>query len=149
MGKYGPENKKAQTRRKLQLREPLVLNKDKTPGKRVMVADLTPHALPMHPLCGGTGIKRGTTNVTCKCAMKRFFKAHPEIILDATGAAWWPAKEEKADGRTDGGTEGTTDGGAGSTGAVRSSGRLSTSSSRPATPDESPAAWLPRSGAGS
>jgi hypothetical protein len=29
----------------------------------------------------------------CKCATTRFLKKHPEIIMDATGRAWWPADE--------------------------------------------------------
>jgi len=108
-------NKQAARQRKFQLKKPLVLNEGKPKGRQVTVADLVPYALQMHPLCGGKGIVRGTNNVPCKCATKRFFKAKPNVILDATGAAWWPAKED-TDGRTDSGREGATEGGPGKAG---------------------------------
>lgn len=63
-------------------------------GRAVMVSDIQPYALPMHQKCKQGIIRRTVPPVACACATKRFLKAHPEIIIDETGAVWWPAKEE-------------------------------------------------------
>lgn len=63
-----------------------------------MLDEIRAHRLPMHEKCRqGRGIVKYVTRpdgtklgVPCKCAHKRFMKAHPEIIIDETGAAWWP-----------------------------------------------------------
>ncbi len=66
-------------------------------GRAVMVSDIQPHALQMHEKCRGRGVVAivdgGTRAIPCKCATKRFLKAHPEVIIDKSGAAWWPAKD--------------------------------------------------------
>ena len=70
-------------------------------GRPVTANEVIAHRLPMHEKCRvGKGIvsiamhEDGTrTAVPCACATKRFFKAHPEIVIDDNGAAWWPAEE--------------------------------------------------------
>ncbi len=120
MNKYAPRNKVAAAHKKWKARreakQGLVLNLDKPRGKQVMVADISPYALQMHQPCGGRGILRGTANVPCRCATKRFLLKHPEVIIDATGHCWWPMKEKTNDGRSDSGGEGTDAAGPGTPG---------------------------------
>lgn len=113
-GKYGPRNRKAARVRSRHVAD-ISLNTSKPKGKQVMVGEVAPYALQMHPPCRGTGIQRGTRDVPCRCATLRFFKAHPEIIIEASGQAWWPQKEEKTDGKSSGAVEpgGADAGGAG------------------------------------
>lgn len=77
-------------------------NLDKPKGREVTPADVAPHALPLHPPCRGKGLLglRGDgRREICKCATKRFLRAHPEVILEADGRAWWPApKADPSDG---------------------------------------------------
>jgi hypothetical protein len=69
-------------------------------GRRVVASDIAPHALPLHPPCNGKGwVKRAGEAVPCRCSTKRFLAAHPEIIMDDEGIAWWPAeKVDPSDG---------------------------------------------------
>lgn len=74
-------------------------------GRPVTVDEIRQYRLPMHEACrqlrGLTHIVRTESGerrgVPCKCAHKRFMKAHPEVIIDATGAAWWPKEEAVAE----------------------------------------------------
>jgi hypothetical protein len=70
-------------------------NLDKERDRPVTVADVTPHALPGHPKCRGKGVM--ANQVACACAMSRFLKAHPEIIIEVLdrehperAAVFWP-----------------------------------------------------------
>lgn len=75
-----------------------------TKGRIVTVDEIIAHRMPLHEKCrqlkGLAKIVRradGTRlGVPCKCAHKRFMLAHPEVIIDKTGAAWWPAKEDSS-----------------------------------------------------
>ena len=60
-----------------------------------MVSDVTPYALPLHQKCRQGIMRMSNPPVACACATKRFLRAHPEVILDDTGAAWWPAETEE------------------------------------------------------
>ena len=68
-------------------------------GRVVTVNDITPHARPKCKDCNGKGITgtnkgddgKAVSATPCRCATSRFFKAHGEVIVDSTGAAWWPA----------------------------------------------------------
>lgn len=70
-------------------------------GRPVAAREVALYRLPLHEKCRvGRGILSiighedgSRTAVPCKCATKRFFAAHPEVIIDKAGAAWWPAKE--------------------------------------------------------
>lgn len=68
-------------------------NLDKDRGAEVTVDDVKKHAQPGHPPCRGSGmvnsLQRGRRE-PCRCAARRFLELHPEIIMDATGRAWWP-----------------------------------------------------------
>lgn len=59
-------------------------------GREVTVDDVKAHALPKHQKCKGGMVSKTTP---CSCATKRFLKAHPEVIIDSDGRAWWPAKD--------------------------------------------------------
>jgi hypothetical protein len=61
-------------------------------GRVVMVSEVQPYALPMHQKCRQGIVRRTDPPVACACATKRFLKAHPEVIVDKDGRAWWPAK---------------------------------------------------------
>lgn len=61
-------------------------------GAAVTVAEVVKHALPKHSKCVG-GLERGSKTTPCICATRRFLKAHPEIIMDKAGSAWWPAED--------------------------------------------------------
>lgn len=66
-------------------------------GRQVVVGDVSAYALEGHPPCRGTGMTGTNASgdaVPCTCATRRFFKAHPEVIVvpDAGSVkAWWPA----------------------------------------------------------
>ena len=68
------------------------------PGRPVTVSDITPYARQKCGKCGGRGIvgMRHAGDATgaepCRCAHLRFMKAHPEIVVTETGAAFWPAQ---------------------------------------------------------
>lgn len=70
-------------------------------GRPVTVNEITAHRLPLHEKCRALKglekiVKRpdGTRlGVPCACAHRRFLKAHPEVIIDDSGAAWWPAED--------------------------------------------------------
>lgn len=75
-------------------------NVGKEKDRAVTVNDIAAHALPMHQKCRGKGQRvleaaglLPRRAVACGCAMKRFLKAHPEIIIERTGAVFWPKKE--------------------------------------------------------
>jgi hypothetical protein len=76
-------------------------------GRVVTVNDITPHARPKCKDCKGKGITgtnkdddgKAVSATPCRCATSRFFKAHPEVIVDARGASWWPL-EQRAPQRT-------------------------------------------------
>jgi hypothetical protein len=57
-------------------------------GAAVTLDEVLACRLQGHPACRGTGL--GKDGRPCACATKRFFKAHPEIIVDAAGSAWHP-----------------------------------------------------------
>lgn len=80
------------TRRAAEVMRPdLSRNANVDRGREVTVQDVRIHALDGHPACRGSGMVSATQ--PCKCAQKRFFKAHPEIVVDTDGSrAWWPAK---------------------------------------------------------
>jgi len=63
-------------------------------GRPVTVGDISGYALSGHQECRGRGmigLVEGKAR-PCKCATKRFLKAHPEVVVDgATGEAFWPA----------------------------------------------------------
>lgn len=67
-------------------------------GRQITIDDVRPYALAMHHPCRGNGVVglvkdaegKAVAGRPCICATKRFFKAHPEIIMEANGAAWWP-----------------------------------------------------------
>lgn len=64
-------------------------------GRPVTVDDVRPYVLPKHGRCRGKGVVGA---VACKCAQKRFMKAHPEVIVDFEGKllrSWWPAEVEE------------------------------------------------------
>lgn len=70
-------------------------------GRSVVVNDITPYARQKCGNCGGRGIVGMRTTdeqqaaEPCKCATVRFFKKHGrDLIVDAQGRAWWPAKPE-------------------------------------------------------
>jgi len=75
-----------------------VANADTPKGRRVVIGDVAPYAMSGHPKCRGNGMESGNPNALapCPCAIKRFHKAHPEIVVDAAGDGWWPA-EAKAE----------------------------------------------------
>lgn len=78
-------------------------NQGKPKGRPVTVANIRIHARALHQACGGRGyrkVRRGgeVLAVPCKCATKAFLKRHPEVILDASGNAWWPADDEPKEG---------------------------------------------------
>ena len=70
-------------------------------GRPVTAADITPYARQKCTDCKGKGLvgRRSAGEVhgvePCACASKRFIKAHPEIIIDAQGVAFFPAEEPK------------------------------------------------------
>jgi hypothetical protein len=70
-------------------------NLDKARGPQVLASQVRAHALPFHPACNGTGVRNkvgaGGARQICKCATKRFLRAHPELIVQADGQCWWPA----------------------------------------------------------
>ena len=75
-------------------------NTHKERGAIVTLDEIRAHRLPLHEKCRrGSGIVSYVVRdgkklgVPCKCAHKRFMKAHPEVIIDKDGAAWWPAEE--------------------------------------------------------
>lgn len=77
-------------------------NLDKERDRPVTVADVTPHALDGHPKCRGKGVM--ANQVACACAMSRFLKAHPEIIIEVVdrahperAAVFWPKKDPELD----------------------------------------------------
>lgn len=63
-------------------------------GRPVTLGDVAPFRRPLHQPCAagrGTVVRKGRREA-CACATKRFLRAHPELILDARGNAWWPAE---------------------------------------------------------
>src|SRR5215831_7951915 len=74
-------------------------NVHKEPGRAISVNDVIPYARPGCQKCRGKGIvgyrKVGETRGAepCACATKRFWKAHPEIIVTEKGLAFWPSDE--------------------------------------------------------
>jgi hypothetical protein len=79
-------------------------------GRPVTAADITPYARQKCSSCRGKGVvgRRSAGEVhgvePCVCATKRFIKAHPEVIIDAHGVAFFPAEEPKDEAPTaDGG----------------------------------------------
>jgi len=79
-------------------------NLDKPKGRPLTLGDLTPFARPLHPPCAGRGalgpeVSRSGKREVCRCATDRFLAAHPEVIMDDRGNAWWPAApEDPSDG---------------------------------------------------
>ena len=65
-------------------------------GEPVTGIQVAPYALDGHTKCHGSGFVRraGKPTRVCTCAQKRFMKAHPEVLIDSAGAAWWPKKKE-------------------------------------------------------
>ncbi len=76
-------------------------NTHKEKGAPVTANEIAAYRLPLHDKCrrgkGLTVLEAAgdlpRRAVPCKCAMKRFLKAHPEIIVERTGAVYWPAPE--------------------------------------------------------
>lgn len=69
-------------------------NQDQPRGREVTLADVSPYALQLHGPCRGKGavLQPSGGYVACKCATKRFLAAHPELVLDEGGRAFWPVK---------------------------------------------------------
>lgn len=78
-------------------------------GRPVTAADITPYARQKCGDCKGKGLvgRRSAGEVhgiePCACASKRFIKAHPEVIIDVQGVAFFPAEEPKPEPEADGG----------------------------------------------
>lgn len=74
-------------------------------GRQVVVNDITPHARAKCPTCKGKGIVstakgndgQAVSATPCRCATARMFKAHPELIIERSGAAWWPLDDAKSE----------------------------------------------------
>ena len=86
-------------------------------GRPVTVGDISGYAQSGHQPCKGRGVLgiwQGDKALPCKCATKRFLKAHPEVIVDGpTGQAWWPVQVQVDGAATEdgpGGGDGETDG---------------------------------------
>jgi len=68
-------------------------------GRPVVVNDITPYARAKCGKCKGRGIVGMSSDAEgnkvgahpCRCSTVRFYRVHPEIIVDETGRAWWPA----------------------------------------------------------
>lgn len=81
------------------MKRPRKKNKDpsrnlhKHRGAAVTVPEVLKHKLRGCGPCRGTGLEGDPTTSTtpCVCATRRFLKAHPEIVMDRAGSAWWPA----------------------------------------------------------
>ena len=69
-------------------------------GAALTVKEVLEHAKPGHFACRAregkpAGIVRTAGAMTyCKCATAGLIKAHPEVIIDESGAAYWPAPDE-------------------------------------------------------
>lgn len=64
-------------------------------GAPVTLEEVRAYVLPGCATCSGrTGL--GRDGKPCACATRRFMKAHPEIIMDRVGHAWWPAAKKPA-----------------------------------------------------
>lgn len=58
-------------------------------GPAITLEEVRAHALDGHASCRSTpGLAKD--GKPCTCATKRFFRAHPEIVVDDKGFAWWP-----------------------------------------------------------
>jgi hypothetical protein len=79
------------------------LHRDK--GVPLTTVEVLQHAKPGHLACRSTLVKpagvvrdKKTGALTyCRCATERLLAAHPEVIIDESGKAWWPAAEEEED----------------------------------------------------
>lgn len=67
-------------------------------GRAVSLGDIRPYARQKCARCKGRGLDHVVKNdegeiigaEPCKCAHERFMRAHPEVIVEASGAAFWP-----------------------------------------------------------
>lgn len=73
-------------------------------GRAVVGNDIFPYARPKCKKCEhgvASRVKDAEGKVVglvpCRCAHLRFMKAHPEIIVDKTGASWWPLDAKKVE----------------------------------------------------
>ncbi len=69
-------------------------NLDVPKGKPVTFMDLMKFGRAGCRNCKGRGANLLINGLEspCACATKRMFKAHPELIVEANGNAWWPFK---------------------------------------------------------
>lgn len=69
-------------------------NLGKEKGPPVLAEEVLEYADEDHFPCRGTGSRRfggKRTKQPCRCSTKGFLEAHPEVIIERDGRAWWPA----------------------------------------------------------
>ena len=95
MGRTKKEHREAAAARRKRLARPAKApdpsqNLHVERGAPVTLGEVRAFALDGHPECRSRpGL--GRDGRPCKCATRRFFAKHPEVIVDASGNAWWPA----------------------------------------------------------
>jgi hypothetical protein len=95
MGRTKKEHREAAAARRKRLARPAKApdpsqNLHVERGAPVTLGEVRAYALEGHPECRSRpGL--GRDGRPCKCATRRFFAKHPEVIVDASGNAWWPA----------------------------------------------------------
>jgi hypothetical protein len=65
-------------------------NLGKERGRPITLADASSYASPACLRCRSRRGYDAKKNQICRCATKGFLLAHPEVIVDRAGKAWWP-----------------------------------------------------------